>query len=239
MKPARIFFTNGAAGVAENQFVRHEGVAELHAIGAGAIHREERLARLQRHGRVGAIRQEHHDLPRRILALEDRAEVMVGTEVRDPGQRAAHDITALDLAPLQLQPLDAEEALHRVREARATEDLAAGETAGEFRHEFRIVGIRGVPDQRVLAPRHEGRRAADFADRSDRLNGAAQVGCAILRHVTAPGADLAEAAEQRIRVDLAAVDRGGEWREVFSRDRRNVIGNRPWRLIGNFETRYR
>ena len=45
----------------QDQIIRHEHVAELHAIGAGAIHGEERLARLQRHGRIGAVDQKHDE----------------------------------------------------------------------------------------------------------------------------------------------------------------------------------
>ena len=45
----------------QDQFIRHEDVAELDAIGAGAVHREERLARLQRDRGIGAIGKEHDD----------------------------------------------------------------------------------------------------------------------------------------------------------------------------------
>ena len=59
-KPARIRLTKGIGGVGQDQSVRHEDVAELHAIGAGAVHREERLAGLQRDVGIGAIGEEHH-----------------------------------------------------------------------------------------------------------------------------------------------------------------------------------
>ena len=46
----------------QDQFIRHEQVAELHAKGARAVHGEERLARLQGDRRIGAIGKEHDDV---------------------------------------------------------------------------------------------------------------------------------------------------------------------------------
>src|ERR1700712_3643171 len=116
---------------------------------------------------------------------------MIGTEIGDPGQRALDDVTALDLAPLELEFLDAEETLHRVGETGTAQELPGGEFFREFGDERRIVGVRRVPNQRVLAPRHESGGAADFAERRDRLDGATQIGRAILRLTAAPGPDVA------------------------------------------------
>jgi len=55
-------------------------------------------ALVQRDRGVGTIGKKHHDLAGAILRLENRAEEMVGAEIRHPGQRAAHDVTALDPA---------------------------------------------------------------------------------------------------------------------------------------------
>src|SRR6185436_13273717 len=169
--------------------------------------REKRLAGLQGDRGVGTVGEKHHNArpafcgaarpapcgaTALVLALEDGAEEMVRAEIGDPGQRAAHDIAALDLAPFQLEFLDAEKTLHRVREPGAAENLPASELVGEFGGKLRIAGIRGVPDQRVLAPCHESGGAADFAEGCDRLNGAAQIGCAILRLMAAPCAYLDE-----------------------------------------------
>ena len=89
--------TNGPRLFGQDQFIRHEHVAELHAIGAGAVHRQERLARLQGDRGIGAIGKEHDDVRPAlcgaagavVLALEDGAEIVVGPEIGDPGQRAA------------------------------------------------------------------------------------------------------------------------------------------------------
>ena len=213
----------------EDHAVGHERVAKLHAIGSGTVHREKRLGRPQRDRGIGAVGQEHHDLTRRIFSLEDRAEIVIGTKIGDPGQRAAYDIATFDLAPPQLQSLDAAKALHRVGHAGAAENSSAGKPIGEFRCEMRVVGIRGKPDQRVLAPCQERGRAADLADRGDRPYGATQIGYSILRDVAPPGANFAEAAEQCIRINLAAVDCGGERRELLSSDGRHIIDDRPSR----------
>ncbi len=55
--------------------------------------------------------------------------------------------------------------------------IAAGETASAKLRlaSFRLVEFARVPDQRVLAPGHEGGGAADFAERRHRLDGAAQI----------------------------------------------------------------
>ena len=155
------------------------------------------------------------------------------------GSAPRDDVTALDLAALQLQLLDAEKTLHRVGQPGAAENLAAGKLAGEFGDELRIARIRGVPDQRVLAPRHEGGGAADFAERGDRLNGAAQIGRAILRLVAAPCAGFAETPEQRIGVDRALIDAGSQGCEFFARDDRDLIGDRRRREIVYREPGYR
>ena len=91
---------------------------------------------------------------------------------------------------------------------------------------FWIARIRGVPDQRVLAPRHEGGGAADFAERRDRLNGAAQIGRAIPRVDGCP--------MRRLRRDAAAARRDRpclhrcrrQRCEFLARDRRDLIGDR-------------
>ena len=41
------FLDERSGRIGENEIVGHEDVAELHAVGAGAVHGEERLARLQ------------------------------------------------------------------------------------------------------------------------------------------------------------------------------------------------
>ena len=87
MKPARIFFTNGIADSARTSRVRHEGVAKLNRVGAGAVHREERIARHAGDVRVAAIGEEHHLLPA-VLALEDGAEQMVRAPRLDTQGRA-------------------------------------------------------------------------------------------------------------------------------------------------------
>src|SRR5262249_54508551 len=142
----------------------------------------------------------------RILALEDRAKVMALAEIGDPRQRAAHDIAAIDLAALQLEFLDPEEGLHRVRQAGAAENSPRRKAVVEARGKLEIGRIAGVPDQRVLAPPHESRGAADFADRRHRLDGATQIGGAAFRKMAAPGADLAEAPEQFVRIVGSTVD---------------------------------
>src|SRR5262249_47492792 len=154
------------------------------------VHGEEWLARLQRNRGIGAIGEEHDDAARLVLTLEDRAEEMVVAEIRYPGQRALDDIAALDLAPLQLEFFDAEERFHRVGQPCAAEHTAGGKAVAEARGELHVAGIGGVPDQRVLAPRHEGGRAAYFTERCDRLDGAAEISRPLLRNVAAPGPDL-------------------------------------------------
>ena len=226
MKPARIFLTKGAAAVGQHQIVRHEDVAELHAVGAGAVHREERLAGLQRDGAVRTIGKEHHELAGCVLALEDRAEIMVRPEIGDPGQRAAHDIAAVDLAPFQFELLDPEKGLHRVRQAGAAENPPRGKAVAKTRRELQIGRIAGVPDQRVLAPRHEGGGAADLADRRHRLDGTTQIGRPLFREMAAPGADLAEAPEHLVRINGAAVDGSGERRQFVACDGRDLVGDR-------------
>ncbi|MHC2746275.1 hypothetical protein ACVIWV_001729 [Bradyrhizobium diazoefficiens] len=165
MKPGADLLDEGTCGIGEDQLVRHEDVAELHAIGAGAVHGEERLAGRERDGGIGAVGQEHHSPGLAtcdaliVLALEDGAEIMIGAEIGDPGQRAADDVAALDLPPFQLELLDAEEALHRIGEPGAAEHPAGREGIAEAPRELHIGGVGGVPDQRVLAPGHERRGA--------------------------------------------------------------------------------
>ena len=231
MKPARIFLTNGPAAFGEDQFIGHEDVAELHAKSAGAIHRQERLAGLQRDCGVGAVGEEHHDAAGLVLALEDGAEVMVGAEIGDPGQRALDDVAALDLAALQFELFDAEEGFHRVGEPGAAENPSTGKTVAEARGELQVGRIRGVPDQRVLAPGHEGGGAADLAERGDRLDGAAQIGGPFLRDMAAPGADLAEVAQQFAGIDRAGIDRRCQRRQLLPRDARDLVGNGRCGLI--------
>ena len=84
MKPARIFLTKCAA-VRPDQFIRHEHVAELHAIGARAVHGEEWLARLQGDRWIGAIGKEHDDAAILVLALEDGAEMWSGPRLETQG----------------------------------------------------------------------------------------------------------------------------------------------------------
>src|SRR5947208_1382467 len=99
---------------AKGQDAAPEDVAELDAVGSGAIHREEWLAGLQLDRGIGAIGEKHDDLARLIFDFENRAEVMIGAKIRDPGQRTAHNVTPVDPAALQFQFLDSEEALHRI-----------------------------------------------------------------------------------------------------------------------------
>ena len=80
---------------------------------------------------IGTIGEKHHDLAGPVLDLENGAEEMVGTEIRYPGQRAAHDVAAVDLAALQFQLLDAEEALHRIGKPGAAENLPRRDVVGE------------------------------------------------------------------------------------------------------------
>ena len=56
---------------------------------------------------------------------------MAGAEVGHPGQRAAHDVAALDLAALQFELLNSEKALHRIGKAGAAEDLPGRDVVGE------------------------------------------------------------------------------------------------------------
>ncbi len=109
--------------------------------------------------------------------------------------------------------------------------LARGEFAGEFGDELRIARIRRVPDQRVLAPRHEGGGAADFTERGDRLNGAAQIGRTIFRLMAAPGPGVAEPPQQLAGIDRALIDRAREGCEVLARDHRDLIDDRCRREI--------
>ena len=179
----------------------------------------------QRDRGIGAIGEEHHDAGL-VLTFEDSAEEMVGTKVRYPGQRALDDVAALDLAAFQFQLLDPEKALHRIGQTGAAENFPGCEFVGEFCDQLRIARIRRVPDQRVLAPRHEGGSAANFAERCDRLNGAAQIRRAIRRLMAAPRADIAEPPEQCVRIDRAFIDSRRLGCEVFSRDGRDLIGDR-------------
>ena len=57
-------------------------------------------------------------------------------------------------------------------------------------------------------------------------NGAADLRCAIPGLVAAPGPDIAEAPQQFVRIDRALVDRDGHGCEVFTRDGRNLLGDR-------------
>ena len=84
MKPRADFLDEGACRVGQDEIVRHKEVAELHAVSAGAVHREERLAWLQGDRGIGTIGKEHHDAAGFILALEDGAEEMVGSEDSTP-----------------------------------------------------------------------------------------------------------------------------------------------------------
>ena len=165
MKPARIFFTNGAALLGQDEIIRHEDVAELHAIGAGAVHREERLARLQRDRGIGAIGEEHHD----ARPAHPRARRWCRRNGRDRDWRPRAARRARHSRP---RPCGPSASASRCRKsfssgwkARCRRESARLRSGRRIcAAELRIVGIRGVPDQRVLAPRHEGGGAADLAE---------------------------------------------------------------------------
>jgi hypothetical protein len=69
------------------------------------------------------------------------------------------------------------------------------------------------------------------------LNGAAQIGHAILRPMAPPSADIAETPEQLGWIDRTAVDVSGKRRKVSTRNSRNLIGDRCLRKIGVFVDR--
>jgi hypothetical protein len=72
------------------------------------------------------------------------------------------------------------------------------------------------------------------------LNGAAQIGRAILRLVAAPGTDIAEAPQQFVRIEDAFIDRHRHGCEVFPRNHRDLIGDRGRRqIVVNSEPGYR
>eukprot|EP01136_Pigoraptor_vietnamica_P043808 Opistho-1_new@19733 len=228
----------GSCLFGQDQLIRHKDVAELHAIGAGAVHRQERLAGLQRDCGIGTVGEKHDRAAGLVLALEDGTEEMIGTEIGHPGQRAPDDVAAVDLAALQLEFFDAEERLHRVGEPGAAEHASGGKAVAEARGELDVARVRGVPDQRVLAPRHEGGGAADLPDRSHRLDGAAQVGRPVLRDMAAPGADLAKPAQHFGGIDRTGVDGRGQRRQLLTRDPRHLVGNGRCGLIDRFDPMY-
>ena len=86
----------------------------------------------------------------------------------------------------------------------------------------------------------KARGAADFADGGDRLNGAAQIGRAILWLMAAPGAGFAEPPQQRIGIERAFVDRQRLGCEFFARNRRHLVGDRRrWQSFVDCEPGYR
>ncbi len=132
------FLHERAGRFRQDEIVGHEDVAELHAVGAGAVHGEKRFARLQRDRGVGTIGEKHHDLAGPIFDLKNRAEEMIRTEIRHPGQRAAHHVATVDPAALQFQLLNSEEGLHRIGKTGAAENFSGRDAVGESGNQRRI-----------------------------------------------------------------------------------------------------
>src|SRR5437660_34157 len=97
--------------------MQHRGMGGSHA----CLARAQRLAWRERDRGIRTLGQEHDDAAI-VFELEDGAEEVAGPEIRHPGQRALDDVTALDLASLQFELLDPEEALHWVGQTRAAEN---------------------------------------------------------------------------------------------------------------------
>ena len=216
----------------QDQVVGHEHVAELHAIGAGAVHGEERLARLQRDRGIGAIGEEHHDLAGPVLD----ARRWCRRNGRGRGWRPRAARRARRSRPRPCGPSISASRSRRnsssdwkARCRRAPRPLA--NVVGEVREQLRIGRIRRVPDQRVLAPRHEGGGAADLADRRHRLDGAAQIGRAILRVMAAPGPGIAETPQQFGRIDRAASMSPASGASSFRAMAATCVGDRRRRQI--------
>ena len=226
MKPARIFLTKGPGRFGQNQFIRHEHVAELHAIGARAIHREKRLARLQGDRRIGTIGKEHHDAAILVLALEDGAEIVVGPEIGDPGQRPLDDVAALDLAALQFQPLDTEEALHRIGKPGAAEQPVHSKSCR--RNASRASGWSNSRRTRPASFWHQAMKAV-----APQTSPIAAIDWMAQRRSAGPSCGtwlphapiFAEAAQQLIRIDGAGIDCRSKRCKLLARDPGNLVSN--------------
>ena len=199
--------------VGEHVPVGHPGVAALHAIGAGAFERHEMVVGGQLHAFARAVQHGHHALA--VLALEHDREPRLGADVGHPGQRAAHPVAAFDAGGRELELLDAEQGLHRVREARAAQHLAGGDLRAQRLVQFGVVGVEDVPAERGLAPHAEAGGQAQLARAAHRVDGGAQVeGLVEARQVVAVGAGRAHRAHHPFGVEALGVDGAHQRRKL-------------------------
>src|SRR5690606_19124622 len=127
---------------------------------------------LAEHDAVLAAVHDRHDAASGIvLALEDGAEIMVGAQIRYPGQPARDLVAARDPPALEAHRLDAEKALHGIGQAGAAERAPGRDGRAERRTRRRVLGVPEIPAERGLAPHAERGREAQLARRGHGVDG--------------------------------------------------------------------